>query len=145
LKKLAAAITSRGPRLPEGDGFSFRKTERTEDFMDSRKIKNLDKINPIKRDLIYTILSKIEGSKFLKRIVIFGSSIRDDCRQESDIDIAIEWTEDCYDEDAVLKDFTLPVYETISMETKGNNDVICIGYEGETIKSAIKEGVTVYE
>jgi predicted nucleotidyltransferase len=113
--------------------------------MDRRRIKNLDKINPIKRDLVYTILSKIDGNKFLKRIVIFGSSIRDDCKQTSDIDIAIEWTENCYDEDAILKDFTLPVYEVISMETKGNNDVVCIGYEGDTIKTAIMEGVTVYE
>jgi len=108
-------------------------------------IKNLEKINPLKRKIVSDILHSVNGYAYLRKIVIFGSTIRDDCHESSDLDVAIEWTEDCYDEDAVLKPFTLPVYTQISKATKGNNDVVCIGYEGDTIKDAIREGVVVYE
>ena len=108
-------------------------------------IKNLDKINIIKRDLLSNILNQIKDNKNIKKIIIFGSSIREDCREDSDIDFAIEWTEDCYDENGVLKAFTFPVYKTISMSTKGNNDVVCIGYEGDIVREAIMQGVVVYE
>jgi hypothetical protein len=60
------------------------------------------------------------------------------------LDIAIKWTEECFDEDYILKPFTLPVYRTILKYTKGNDDVIPIGYEGK-LKGAIEEGVVVYE
>ena len=107
-------------------------------------IKNLNMINPLKRDILNSILSEIDGYKYVDKIIIFGSSTRDDCTKASDIDIAIKWTEDCYDEDGVLKSFTLPVYKIISNQTHGNNDIVCIGYEGQ-LKNAIKKGVTVYE
>lgn len=108
-------------------------------------IKNLDKINPAKRNIVASILSKVNGNQFLDKIIIFGSAVREDCKDTSDLDIAIKWSEDCFDEDYVFKDFTLPVFEIISMETKGENDVIPIGYEGEAMREAIKQGVVVYE
>lgn len=109
------------------------------------KIMNLDRINPIKRDIVADILSKVDGYPYLKKMVIFGSSIRNDCRKDSDIDIALEWTEDCLDEDYLYKPFVNPVRDTISTKTKGNNDVVNIGYEGNVLKEAIINGVTVYE
>lgn len=109
------------------------------------RVMNLEKINPIKRNIIADILTQITDYKYLDKMIIFGSSIRDDCREDSDIDIALQWTENCYDDDGVLKIFTLPVYRIISNTTKGNNDVVCIGYEGEVIKDAVRGGVTVYE
>ena len=109
------------------------------------KVVNLEKINPLKRDLISDILAKVNDYEYLEKMIIFGSSTRNDCRTDSDIDIALKWAEDCYDEDGVLKMFTLPVYRAISTVTKGNNDVVCVGYEGELIKDAVSKGVVVYE
>lgn len=106
---------------------------------------NLDKINIIKRDIVRSILSEINDYEYLDKVIIFGSSIRKDCTNSSDLDIALQWTEDCYDDDGVLKPFTLPVYKAISLSTEGNNDVVCIGYEGDLLKNAIQEGVVVYE
>jgi hypothetical protein len=110
---------------------------------ENSRIINLDKINLLKRDLVMDILYSIKDYSFIDKIIIFGSSIRDDCRKDSDLDIAIKWSEECFDEDYVLKSFTLPVYEIISMKTKGNNDVIPIGYEGN-LKEDIEKGVIVY-
>ena len=107
-------------------------------------IKNIDKINPIKRNIVEKIVSDINGNSYVCKVVVFGSSIRSDCSENSDIDFAIEWAEDCYDEDYVLKAFTLPVYRTISKLTKGNNDVVSMGYEG-MLKQEIEKGVVVYE
>ncbi|MCR4566480.1 MAG: nucleotidyltransferase domain-containing protein [Pseudobutyrivibrio sp.] len=108
------------------------------------KVSNIDKINPIKRKYVEQIVTDINGNEYVQKVVIFGSSIREDCTENSDVDIAIQWTENCYDDDYVLKPFTLPIYRIISRTTKGNNDVVCIGYEGE-LKSEIEKGVTVYE
>lgn len=108
------------------------------------KIENLDKINPLKRELVENILSQVNNYPYIEKIVIFGSSIRSDCSKSSDLDIAIKWTEECFDQDYILKAFTLPVYKIISKLTQGNDDIIPIGYEGQ-LDVAIKEGVTVYE
>lgn len=88
---------------------------------------NLDRINPIKRDIVADILSKVDGYPYLKKMVIFGSSIRNDCRKDSDIDIALEWTEDCLDEDYLYKPFVNPL--TLPMP-KGGGFLLpakCIG------------------
>ena len=108
-------------------------------------IKNLEKVNKLKRGVVLEILLNIYNNKYIKKIVIFSSSIRKDCHEESDLDIAIEWTEECFDRDGVYKYFTIPVIETISMITKGNNDVVSIGYEGPILRDVIKKGIIVYE
>jgi predicted nucleotidyltransferase len=112
--------------------------------MSTGRIMNLDRIHPIKRDLVAAILSQINGNRYLDKIIIFGSSIRNDCSENSDLDIAIKWTQDCFDEDYILKPFTLPVYRTIIKYTGGNDDIIPIGYEGN-LKKSIEEGVVVYD
>jgi hypothetical protein len=108
------------------------------------KITNLDSINPVKRCIVKSILEQVMNYPYLKRVIIFGSSIRDDCTADSDIDIALEWTEDCMDEDYIYKTFTIPVFEAISMATKGNSDVFSIGQEGG-LQNAIAKGIIVYE
>lgn len=107
-------------------------------------IKNLEKINRIKRSLVEQIISEISKNEYVTRVIIFGSAIRDDCEETSDIDIDIEWKEECYDTDCVLKQFTLPVYRIISKITEGNNDVVYIGFEG-ALKDEVKKGITIYE
>lgn len=106
---------------------------------------NLDKINVVKRGILEEILRQVDGYEYLEKMVVFGSSTRDDCREDSDIDIALKWTEDCYDEDGVLKPFTIPVGKAISVTTRGKNDKVHIGYEGSLIKDAVRNGVVVYE
>jgi predicted nucleotidyltransferase len=108
-------------------------------------IKNLNKINLHKREQVTKILDVLQHDVSVRRVIIFGSSIRNDCRETSDLDIAVEWSEDCYDEDGIMKDFTLPTCRTISSVTKGNNDLVNIGYEGDLLKSSIEKGVVVYE
>ena len=107
-------------------------------------IKNLDRVNPIKRSMVKDIVSQIDNSTRVEKLVVFGSSIRDDCKPDSDLDIAIKWNEDCFDEDMFYKAFTLPIFRIIMKVTDGNNDIIPIGYEG-SLKSVIENGVTVYE
>ena len=54
--------------------------------------------------------------------------------------------EDCYDSDGVLKPFTGNMRKTISLVTKGNADVVNLGYlDGTVVEEAVKEGVVVYE
>ena len=66
--------------------------------------KNIEYINPLKQELVSRIVKEAHNDAYVKRILIFGSSTRDDCRPDSDIDICIDWTEDCYDhEEGILK------------------------------------------
>jgi hypothetical protein len=107
-------------------------------------VQNLHKINPIKRQIVNDIVNEIKSYEHVSQVVIFGSSIRNDCRAKSDLDIALKWDENCFDEDWVFKPFTLPIFKMIYKYTDGNADIIPIGYEGE-LQKAIKEGVVVYE
>ncbi len=108
-------------------------------------IKNLDKINVIKREQVLGIVNGLCLMEEVDKIVIFGSAIRDDCREDSDLDIAIKWTQECYDADGVMKEFTLPACRIISAVTKGNNDLINIGHEGEQLRESIRGGIVVFE
>jgi predicted nucleotidyltransferase len=105
---------------------------------------NLHKINPIKRQIVNSIIDEIKNDDHVSKVVIFGSSIRNDCRDKSDLDIAVQWSEECFDENWIFKPFTLPIFKMIYRHTNGKADIIPIGYEGE-LNKAIKEGVVVYE
>ena len=49
--------------------------------------------------------------------------------------------EDCYDSDGVLKPFTGNMRKTISLVTKGNADVVNMGYlDGTVVEEAVKYG-----
>ena len=52
-------------------------------------MKNLDKINPIKRDELRAILSDPEVVKYFSSIRIFGSAVTDRCTEKSDIDFFV--------------------------------------------------------
>ena len=49
-------------------------------------IKNLEKINIIKRSEVEQAVKIASKDSNIEKIVVFGSSIRDDCRESSDID-----------------------------------------------------------
>lgn len=68
---------------------------------------NIKRINHLKQEIVSNIVSAAKEDPMIKRIIVFGSSIRNDCNDNSDIDICIDWTQDCYDEDDVLRPFTI--------------------------------------
>ena len=78
----------------------------------------------------------------VRKIIIFGSSTRYDCDVTSDLDICIDWFDDCYDSEGVLKPFTGNMRNAISLITKGRADVVNLGYlEGTVVEDAVKEGI----
>ncbi len=111
-----------------------------------RFVQNSHSINPLKRDIITNIVAAAQNEPMVRKIIIFGSSIRDDCRADSDVDICIDWKQDCYDSEGVLKPFTISMRRKISALTKGHADVVNYDYlKGTYIEDAVKNGVIVYE
>ena len=120
--------------------WKFNKIVEDDDFL------NVNRVHPIKQRLVKSIVQRAKEDKYVKRIIIFGSSIRYDCDITSDLDICIDWTEDCYDKDGVLMLFTRNMRRCITEVTKGNADVVNFDYlEGTDIEDSVKEGVVVYE
>jgi predicted nucleotidyltransferase len=64
----------------------------------------------------------------IKKIIIFGSSTRYDCDITSDLDVCIDWKDDCYDENGILLPFTRNMRKVISSVTKGKADVVNYDY-----------------
>lgn len=50
-------------------------------------MKNIDKVNLIKREEVATLLSNPEIVKYFESIKIFGSCVSDRCTEKSDIDL----------------------------------------------------------
>ena len=142
---------------------SFAKGEdgmTTEEYLVARKSKNwkfnrvvdnasfdhVNKIHPIKQRAVRDIVDAARKDAAVRKIIIFGSSTRYDCDVTSDLDICIDWVDDCYDSDGVLKPFTGNMRKAISVITKGRADVVNLGYlDGTVVEDAVKEGIVVYE
>ena len=108
--------------------------------------KNVNRIHPIKQKMVAQIVGQAKNDQAVRRIIIFGSSTRYDCDITSDLDICIDWNQDCYDKEGVLKPFTKNMRQTISSVTKGNADVVDYAYlDGTVLKDSVEEGVIVYE
>lgn len=117
-------------------------------------IMNIEKISPLKRELVRRISQKASENEYVERLMIFGSSIRDNCRKDSDIDICISWTEDPYDSEKIYKPFVSSykpfvseLRHYISAITEGNADVVNLNhiYRYEPfIKKAVEQAVLVY-
>lgn len=107
--------------------------------------KNVNRIHPLKQKMVAQIVDQAKKDQAVRRIIIFGSSTRYDCDITSDLDICIDWNQDCYDKEGVLKPFTKNMRQTISSVTKGNADVIDYAYlDGTVLKEAVENGVVVY-
>ena len=48
---------------------------------------NIEKIHPHQQEAVGKMVELCKHDPNIKRVVIFGSSVRDDCRPDSDIDI----------------------------------------------------------
>ncbi len=107
---------------------------------------SVNRIHPIKQKTVAQIVEQAKKDNTVKRIIIFGSSTRYDCDYTSDLDICIDWKENCYDGDGVLKPFTRNMRKQISTITKGCADVVNYDYlDGTVVEDAVKDGVVVYE
>lgn len=132
----------------------------TEEYLEARKSKDwkfnkvvddqafnhVNRIHPIKQKVVKNIVNAAKRDEFVKRLIIFGSSTRYDCDFTSDLDICIDWMQDCYDGEGVLKPFTRNMRKVISRETNGFADVVNYAYlDGTLVKDAVEQGVVVYE
>ena len=112
----------------------------------SDSFSGVNRIHPLKQREVKKIVDTARTDEAVRRIVIFGSSIRYDCNETSDLDICIDWDRDCYDADGVLLPFTRNMRKAISTATKGKADVVNYAYlDGTNVKEAVQEGVLVYE
>ena len=64
--------------------------------------KNVNRIHPLKQKMVEQIVDRAKKDISVRRIIIFGSSTRYDCDVTSDLDICIDWNQDCYDEEGVI-------------------------------------------
>ena len=118
----------------------FKKVVNEDAFM------NVNRIHPLKQQLVKEIVSEARKENVVKKLIIFGSSIRYDCDITSDLDICIDWMMDCYDKDGTLLPFTQNMRKFISLESKGRADVVNYAYLNDTILAeAVRKGVVVYE
>ena len=52
---------------------------------------NIEKIHPYQQEAVGKMVELCKQDPNIKRVVIFGSSVREDCRPDSDIDIYYEF------------------------------------------------------
>ena len=50
---------------------------------------NIKKINPIKRDQVISCINIAQRNPQIAKMIIFGSSVREDCSPDSDVDICL--------------------------------------------------------
>lgn len=105
------------------------------------------KIHPLKQKIVKSIVDNAKADSHVKSIIVFGSSVRYDCHPFSDLDLCIDWTEDCYTEDGILKPFTCKLRSLISSITEGNADVINYQDLDDTVvkDDVLNSGIIVYE
>lgn len=118
-----------------------QKQEEDNDF--ALYSKNTEKINKIKlkniKDIIKYVHKENKIKKIIDKIVIFGSSVRDDCTDESDIDICIYTKKDVKDRDL------LRVYGNIEIEASNKCDIFINYLQDEKFLQKIERyGVIVY-
>lgn len=125
--------------LSKQPGWKFSRVVEQDAFL------QVNRIHPLQQRIVKQIVAAARQDKYVKRLIVFGSSTRYDCDITSDLDICIDWTEDCYDAEGVLKPFTRNMRSVISEATEGNNDVVDYAYLADTyLEDAVEKGVVVY-
>ena len=105
-------------------------------------IKNLDRINIIKREMVKKSAEIASKCPYIDRIVVFGSSVRNDCRENSDIDFV-------FFPSAYYKEHKLEYIRTLERITEVceyNTDMLRADMLTDNMMNHVMEtGVTVYE
>ena len=107
-------------------------------------IKNLDRINERKKKAVergLEYLAQNDQGRIIKKVIIFGSAIRDDCRNKSDIDIC--WISDYCCKNSkeyrtLMQNFSLIIDDNIDLFNYGL-------LKDDNFKKNIDKGVVVYE
>jgi len=103
-------------------------------------MRNTSKINTKKRDIIDSVCSIAENTPIVKRLIVFGSGVTDECRDDSDIDVCVDINCDTKD----LRLFNLRA--SINKICDYNCDFVVYSHIGDTLKKEIdNKGVVVYE
>jgi len=103
-------------------------------------VKNLEKINSIKRDAVRQIAERACDYPIVSEVIIFGSSVRDDCTEESDVDICVKLN-------GSIESLELYEYKRVFGKILNYNyDFLVYDYVEESFReNQIDIGVTVYE
>lgn len=108
--------------------------------------KNIQYINPLKQELVNKIVERAEQDIYVRKIIVFGSSITSRCNPYSDLDLCIDWAIKSHDEDGVYVRETLPFMKFVSVISRGNVDILSYDdINNHDIKKCIDEGIVVYE
>lgn len=102
--------------------------------------KNIEKINPIKRDQVVSCIRIAQRSPKVVKMIIFGSSVREDCSPASDVDIClvINGTTKCMEMYELARD--------INYACDYNCDILKYHKLNDKFKKEIEsKGVVVYE
>lgn len=107
-------------------------------------VTNLEKINTIKREKIFNCIQFIDScnqkKEMVQKIIIFGSSVRDDCTDRSDIDICLFTNFSCKDRDY----FNL--HSNIEKVVDNPCDIFVFRKMSDKFKNHIlRTGILVYE
>ena len=85
------------------------------------------RINKIKLDSVNTMIRAARKYPFVKRLIIFGSSVTDCCTEESDIDV-------CMDVDHVFMNSCTVLNDTLAWDIQGNRDTsACLDIDPDTL------------
>ena len=52
--------------------------------------RDLDRINPLQLDRVKRIIIELDKSHIVRRAVVFGSSVSDECTEDSDLDLCLD-------------------------------------------------------
>lgn len=96
---------------------------------------NVNKIFPTKQKDVAVLVNKLKKSKYIKKIIIFGSSITWECNPWSDIDVYIEH------EAQDFNNISIPYSEIKSSLDIWDN----LSADENLLNEIINKGVIVYE
>lgn len=100
----------------------------------------LSSIHDIKKEQISSCISIISKYDFVKRMIIFGSSVTDHCTEDSDVDICIDM------EGTTIGLHTFYMDSELSKACNHNCDILTYNKLNGKIKDEIdNKGVIVYE
>ena len=106
-------------------------------------VRNLDRINPLKREKVRQGLQFVEDNNIetpvIDKIVIFGSSISQDCTEDSDIDLCIFSKYECNNA-AYFR-----IRGRLARVINDKCDILKYDRLNDRFKAVVNKGVTVYE
>lgn len=103
-------------------------------------VNNLDRIHRLKRDSVRRCVEIARKNSDVRKLIVFGSSITDNCTYDSDIDLCL---------DVVGGTRNLSLFNTVSdmsIACNGECDILIYDKLADRLRNTIdRKGVTVYE